>query len=161
MKKFLVIIFCLGFLTTGIPSFADDSYDVLKNEKSISILIAKKVHVKGYYRKNGTYVKPHTRNSPGTKSYTPKRSTKRYNKSETYNPKQSTERYKKNKKTKRSSSARREFMKQTGYAKGRPGYIVDHIIPLACGGCDCPSNMQWQTIAEAKAKDRWERRDCR
>lgn len=39
-----------------------------------------------------------------------------------------------------------------------PGYVIDHIKPLACGGADAPSNMQWQTRAEAKAKDKWERR---
>lgn len=37
-----------------------------------------------------------------------------------------------------------------------PGYVVDHIKPLACGGADRPSNMQWQTIAAGKAKDKWE-----
>jgi hypothetical protein len=57
---------------------------------------------------------------------------------------------------KRSSSARHAFMEQTGYAKGRKGYIVDHIIPLKKGGCDCPENMQWQTKEAAKAKDKWE-----
>lgn len=57
---------------------------------------------------------------------------------------------------KRSASARREFLRQTGYPDGRPGFIVDHIIPLKRGGCDCPCNMQWQTVSEAKAKDRWE-----
>ena len=36
------------------------------------------------------------------------------------------------------------------------GYTVDHICPLSCCGADNPSNMQWQTRAEAKAKDRWE-----
>lgn len=41
-----------------------------------------------------------------------------------------------------------------------PGYVVDHVRPLACGGADAPSNMQWQTVAEAKAKDRWERKGC-
>lgn len=41
------------------------------------------------------------------------------------------------------------------------GYIIDHIKPLACGGADQPSNMQWQTVPEAKAKDKWERKDCR
>ena len=34
--------------------------------------------------------------------------------------------------------------------------MIDHIVPLACGGADAPANMQWQTIREAKAKDRWE-----
>lgn len=48
-------------------------------------------------------------------------------------------------------------MKQTGYPHGRPGYVIDHIIPLANGGRDDPSNMQWQTKADAKAKDKWER----
>lgn len=41
-----------------------------------------------------------------------------------------------------------------------PGYVIDHIKPLACGGRDDPSNMQWQTVAQGKAKDKWERRDC-
>ena len=40
------------------------------------------------------------------------------------------------------------------------GNIIDHIKPIACGGADDPSNMQWQTKVEAKAKDRWERRHC-
>jgi hypothetical protein len=33
---------------------------------------------------------------------------------------------------------------------------VDHIKPLKRGGSDTPENMQWQTKAEAKAKDRTE-----
>jgi hypothetical protein len=38
--------------------------------------------------------------------------------------------------------------------------VIDHIKPLACGGADDPSNMQWQTREEAKAKDKWERKGC-
>ena len=40
------------------------------------------------------------------------------------------------------------------------GYVIDHIKPLACGGADDPSNMQWQTVEEGKAKDKWERKGC-
>ena len=42
-----------------------------------------------------------------------------------------------------------------------PGYVVDHIEPLCAGGADSPANMQWQTVAEAKLKDRRERAQCR
>jgi len=37
-----------------------------------------------------------------------------------------------------------------------PGYVIDHVIALKRGGSDTPTNMQWQTVEEAKAKDRWE-----
>jgi hypothetical protein len=47
-------------------------------------------------------------------------------------------------------------MAQTGDPHGRPGYVIDHKVPLKRGGADDPSNMQWQTKEEAKAKDRWE-----
>jgi hypothetical protein len=41
------------------------------------------------------------------------------------------------------------------------GYIVDHKKALACGGVDKPANMQWQTVAAAKAKDKVELKGCR
>jgi hypothetical protein len=34
--------------------------------------------------------------------------------------------------------------------------VVDQIVPLNRGGVDQPENMQWQTVADAKAKDRIE-----
>ena len=70
-------------------------------------------------------------------------------------------------KTHRSTSAKHEFQRQhpcpaTGQAKGKcPGYVIDHVTPLCAGGPDAPANMQWQTLADSKAKDVEERRYCR
>jgi hypothetical protein len=61
----------------------------------------------------------------------------------------------------RSAAARHAFARQTGYPHGRSGYVIDHIVPLACGGADAPANMQWQTVAAGKAKDKVERKRCR
>ena len=69
-------------------------------------------------------------------------------------------------KTYRDPHQRAAFVKEhpcpsTGKTKGRcPGYVVDHIKPLCAGGADHTSNMQWQTVAEAKMKDREERKMC-
>ena len=63
----------------------------------------------------------------------------------------------------RSSQAKYEFQKSrspcpsTGKSSGAcPGNVIDHITPLKRGGADAPSNMQWQTKAAAKQKDKWE-----
>ena len=58
MKKLIVLVIGLLFL---LPN----------------IIIAKDVHVKGYYRKDGTYVRPHVRSSPDShkwNNYGPSRS---------------------------------------------------------------------------------------
>jgi hypothetical protein len=66
----------------------------------------------------------------------------------------------------RSRAVAREFQREhpcpsTGLTSGPcPGFWKDHIVPLACGGPDAVSNMQWQTVAEARAKDAWERKAC-
>lgn len=58
------------------------------------------------------------------------------------------------------------FLRMTGHvAPGEVcrvpnGMLVDHHIPLACGGCDIPSNLSLLTIAEHAAKSRWERQPC-
>lgn len=50
----------------------------------------------------------------------------------------------------------------TGKPRGPcPGWIVDHVVPLCAGGADRPVNMQWQTVAAARLKDRGERAVCR
>jgi hypothetical protein len=67
---------------------------------------------------------------------------------------------------KRSEKAKNAFKAANpcpanGHRSGAcPGYVIDHINPLACGGADSPENMQWQTEAEGKAKDGWERDNC-
>src|SRR5437899_3253367 len=63
---------------------------------------------------------------------------------------------------KRSEQAKDQFKKShpcpsTRKSSGScPGYVIGHVTPLKRGGTDNPSNMQWQTEAAAKAKDRWE-----
>ncbi len=50
----------------------------------------------------------------------------------------------------------------TGARRGAcPGYVIDHVRPLCAGGPDRRDNMQWQTTADALAKDVEERRECR
>lgn len=62
----------------------------------------------------------------------------------------------------RSRAATRQFKKahpcpSTGRTSGAcPGYVIDHVTPLKRGGADAPGNMQWQTKAAAKAKDKIE-----
>jgi hypothetical protein len=62
----------------------------------------------------------------------------------------------------RSHKARDDFRKHhpcpsTGTTRGScPGCVIDRVKPLKRGGADGPGNMQWQTQAAAKQKDRWE-----
>lgn len=66
----------------------------------------------------------------------------------------------------RSAAARAAFIRThpcpaTASSRGPcPGWVVDHIEPLCAGGADAPSNMQWQQLADAKAKDKDEVRKC-
>jgi hypothetical protein len=65
-------------------------------------------------------------------------------------------------KIQRSAKAKADFKKghpcpATGKRSGAcPGYVVDHVQPLKRGGQDAPENMQWQTTAAARAKDKSE-----
>jgi hypothetical protein len=85
-------------------------------------------HSSSSTRSGSTSSKPRSTSTRSRKSSVPKRST--------------VAKRDRNGKIKRSSSARADFMRRTGYPRGRKGYVVDHIIPLECGGADVPSNMQ-------------------
>lgn len=125
----------------------------------------KTVHVRGYTRKDGKYVAPHDRRAPGTATYTSSSSSSgsyRHGYVANGYTASSTVQRDKHGRIKRSSSAKNEFKHDhpcpaTGKSSGRcPGYVIDHVNPLECGGADAPSNMQWQTIADGKAKDKTE-----
>ncbi|MCW1959819.1 MAG: HNH endonuclease [Mycobacterium sp.] len=66
----------------------------------------------------------------------------------------------------RSAAVRAEFQRlnpcpANGATRGAcPGWVVDHVVPRACGGADAPGNLQWQSVAAAREKDRWEREVC-
>lgn len=63
---------------------------------------------------------------------------------------------------KRSAAERARFV--AAWPKPQTGeWHVDHVIPLANGGCDLPFNMQWLPIDIKNCpgefcKDRWERK---
>jgi len=136
MRHILSLLLAIFILFS--PSLAGAKRGASSHGRSSSSKSAtgKTVHVRSYKKKDGTVVRAHDRRQPGTAHDSHGR-------------------------IKRSGSAKHDFMRQTGYLHGRPGYVVDHIVPLACGGSDSPSNMQWQTKAEAKAKDKIERKGCR
>jgi hypothetical protein len=134
------------------------------------------VHVGGYTQKDGTYVAPYTRNPPGHGEQSSSGGLPHSSLSSGHTSHSSSSGFTARSlgagsrhyatsavgardshgRLVRSEAAKHDFMKETGYPHGRPGYVVDHIVPLKRGGCDCPSNMQWQTVADAKAKDKWE-----
>ncbi len=62
-------------------------------------------------------------------------------------------------KVKRSSSAKKEFLREHGYKKVPYGYDVDHIIPLSKGGTDTPGNMQLISKSQHKIKTANERHE--
>lgn len=110
------------------------------------------------YKENKQQYSQPTYTAPKPTYSTPSYSKTNTNKSKSWSNNTYNVERDKNGKIKRSETAKHDFMKQSGYPNGRPGYVIDHIKPLSKGGCDCPENMQWQTIAAAKEKDKWERK---
>jgi len=137
------------------------------------------VHVRGFTSRSGKAVQPYTRNAPGegrSKASGPRASTSTrspsVSASRPVTPRSLAATHPRAKtpatpgirdshgRLKRSETAKDQFLRQTGHPHGWPGHVVDHRVPLACGGADAPSNMQWQTTEEAKAKDKVERQGC-
>jgi hypothetical protein len=148
---------------------------------SLSLLGAAKTHVSGYRRNDGTYVRGYERSSPPANST----ATAHRSNSHIFEPAPAPRRttsghpipgYPKgycascerdrHGRIERSGSEKHKFQQTqpcpaTGSATGPcPGYVIDHVKPLACGGRDSWTNMQWQSAAAAKAKDKVERRSC-
>ena len=117
-----------------------------------------KTYVHGYTRKDGTHVKEYNRSSKVSSSAKPTASKHEPNMPATSSVAKRDSRGR----TARSSKAKVSFMKKhpcpsTGKtSRACQGYVVDHIVPLKRGGSDSPSNMQWQTVQAAKAKDKSE-----
>lgn len=155
-KRLLLFVLSVVLLASSAFAYPRGSSSGSRSHSSSSKASSsqKTVHVRSYTRKDGTVVRSHDRSGPGTKASS---STARVRSSTTTTPalRDSRGRFK------RSAAAKDEFERETGYSHGRKGYVVDHIVPLACGGADAPSNMQWQTAAEAKAKDKTERIRCK
>jgi hypothetical protein len=123
-------------------------------------------HVAGYTRKDGTYVQGYDRSEKGS-----------YGESDTgsygtsYDRGHMADGYAAHPtvsrgmfgRIKRSGAEKNAFKRQqpcpsNGSTSGKcPGYVIDHVKPLECGGADLPVNMEWQTIADGKAKDKTER----
>ena len=145
MKRSLILLFALLYICFS------PAYPSPRGRTSSSSAERKTVHVKSYTRKDGTFVPAHDRRAARSSGSSRSRASLRTPKTH----------------AKRSAAARRAFMQSnpcpsTGRSSGAcRGYVVDHIKPLACGGRDDPTNMQWQTKEASKEKDKWERKGCR
>ena len=189
--KRLVIALLLSFMLFPIAAGAARSGSSTRHGSSRSS--PGTTHVRGYVRKDGTYVRPHERRSAGSvvprstlripsESGAPRQYSPRARLHETFRemwghgsagerrPDVSAPRRgdfyglqrDSHGRVVRSEEARDAFKRMhpcpsTGRSSGPcPGYIIDHVKALKHGGLDDPSNMQWQTVGEARLKDRWE-----
>lgn len=169
MSKFFPLFLCsVAALIFLPPPASGSSHHRSSSHYTAHSSSSKPVHVRSFRRKNGTVVHSYDRALPGTKTQRSRTHiySYRYSTRHRYSTIHSTE-YSSTHRTVRSEAAKRLFELEhpcpgTGLRTGKcQGYIIDHVIPLACGGTDATSNMQWQTVAEAKAKDKVERIGCK
>lgn len=158
---------CLLLLSVAVCCPAIYPCSSSHHSSSQSSSLSKPVHVRGYTKKDGTYVAPHDRSLPGTAGTGGSGSSPAIRPYRSGHlavglvPHQSV-RVGSNGKIKRSAAAKDAFKRSqpcpsNGKTSGScPGYVIDHVKPLECGGADDPSNMQWQTVADGKAKDKTE-----
>ena len=164
-------------LVLAVPMYAQHGHG--GGHSSSSRSSSGSVHVRGYTSHSGKTVQPYTPNAPGegrSKASAPRisKSTRSPHVSapHTTSPRAPAVSHPRSTtpttpgvrssrgRIQRSEKAKEDFMRQTGHPRGWPGHVVDHRVPLACGGADAPSNMQWQTVDQAKAKDKVERQGC-
>jgi 5-methylcytosine-specific restriction endonuclease McrA len=166
-RTFCILLLFTGlFLPSGLARTWTHSTYPTRAEKS-----SRSAHVRSYTRRDGTYGSQHSRKTRGTstaRSRVPRSagSPRTYTNSRSYSDSgrsASAITRDKHGRIKRSAAAKNAFKHQqpcpsTGRSSGAcPGYVIDHLKPLECGGADSPSNMQWQTTADGKAKDKTER----
>lgn len=149
----LIVSLYLALCGSAFAQRKADSSSHSSTHSSSKNSTAKTVHVRSYTKKDGTVVRSHNRRPPGSKDVASQAVVR--SSASTAALRDS------NRRIKRSAAAKEAFERESGYPHGRPGYVVDHIKPLACGGADDPDNMQWQTIADAKAKDKVEQQGCK
>jgi hypothetical protein len=168
----IFLTLAVGFATAGLASVAKSTTHSTSVSKSGNSTTVPKVHVKGYTKKDGTYVAPYDRARPGSarSSASPKSDSSGSGttgsgsgSSSSSGPGVTRDSHGK---IKRSVAAKDSFKRQhpcpsTGKTSGPcPGYVIDHIVPLCASGPDATYNMQWQTLEQGKEKDRWERKEC-
>lgn len=176
MRRTVCIILLLAGMFVPVSLARTGNYSTYRTRS----LSSTRSSVRSYSRRDGTYVSSHPRSRVGanrsesripraTRSpptlTSPRTTTSRRSYSNAGRYALSPARDARGR-IKRSGAAKDAFKRQqpcpsTGRGSGAcPGYVIDHVKPLECGGADAPSNMQWQTIADGKAKDKTER-SCR
>jgi hypothetical protein len=169
----LLVLSLLAFGRSGHSGSHGSTHANKPHSKKSTSSSGKTERVKGHYRKNGTYVQSYDRHPAGTSLHESSSIVRvptthalvGYRKNYmaegfTVHPTVQRDRHGKKR---RSEAAKDAFKREhpcpsTGRSSGScRGYVIDHVQALECGGADAPSNMEWQTTADAKAKDRTER----
>lgn len=172
-KAGILLLLCLvslapfGYARSAHSSGRGHSSKSHKSKKSKESKSDGTVHVKAYNRKDGSHVAAYDRRAPSSNGAAQTaNATYRSNFVAPGHTADKSVRLDEHGKIKRSKAAKDAFEREqpcpsTGKSSGScRGYVVDHKIPLECGGPDSSSNMQWQTTADAKQKDKTER-SCR